>query len=218
MKFTVIDAEQRSPEWHAARLGRLTGSRAADMLSTRKDKTEAAGRRNLRTQLVLERITGRSQEDPYESPWMKHGSEFEPSALAEFEAVSGLIVRRTGFLSCDDMPVGCSLDGHVGDFEGIIEAKCVKAANHLEYLQRARIPPEYIAQCTHNLWVSGAQWVEFASWNDQFPPELQLFRVRAYREEFARELEEYERAARLFLAEVDRETEAVRALMRKRAA
>ena len=36
MNFTIIDAEQRSHEWFAARCGRLTGSRAADMLATIK--------------------------------------------------------------------------------------------------------------------------------------------------------------------------------------
>ena len=42
--FTIIDAEQRSELWFTARLGRLTGSRAADMLATIKSG-EAAARR-----------------------------------------------------------------------------------------------------------------------------------------------------------------------------
>ena len=34
--FRVVEAEQRSPEWFAARLGRLTGSVAGDMVATIK--------------------------------------------------------------------------------------------------------------------------------------------------------------------------------------
>jgi hypothetical protein len=62
VSFTVVMAEQRSPEWFAARLGRLTGSRAADMLATIKSG-EAAARRDLRVQLVVERLTSTLQEE-----------------------------------------------------------------------------------------------------------------------------------------------------------
>ena len=44
MRFAIINADQRSPEWFRARSGRLTGSRAADMLATIKTG-EAAARR-----------------------------------------------------------------------------------------------------------------------------------------------------------------------------
>ena len=54
--FICIEAAQRSEAWHLARLGRLTGSRAADMLARIKTG-EAAARRDLRTQLVCERVT-----------------------------------------------------------------------------------------------------------------------------------------------------------------
>src|SRR3990167_6818325 len=60
MTFTEHQIEQRTPEWHALRCGRLCGSKAADMLAT-ISKGEAAGRRNLRMQLMLERITRKPQ-------------------------------------------------------------------------------------------------------------------------------------------------------------
>lgn len=186
------------------------------MLSKRKDGSEAAGRRNLRVQLVLERITGVSQEDGYQSAAMQHGVEREEAALCAYEALTGSIVTRTGFLSCDDLMAGCSLDGHHGDFESIVEAKAPLSATHLEYLRAKRVPPEYVPQITHDIWVSGAKWVQFASFDDRFPEELQLFVVRAYCEEF--DIAAYEVAVRKFLTEVDRETEAVRAMMRKAAA
>jgi len=63
MSFTIIDAPQRSPEWYAARCGRLTGSAAGDMLARLKGNGEAAARRDLRMRLVLEILTGLPQED-----------------------------------------------------------------------------------------------------------------------------------------------------------
>src|SRR5437879_4169734 len=117
--FTVVTAEQRSDEWHRARLGRLTGSRAADMLATVKSG-EAASRRNLRTQLVLERLTGRVQETGFVSAAMQQGIDREADAYAAYEALTGQHLVRTGFLRHDTLMVGCSLDGHAGDFESLI--------------------------------------------------------------------------------------------------
>src|SRR6185295_6009416 len=110
--FTVVDAPQRSPEWFAARLGRLTGSRAGDMMATIKSG-EAASRRDLRLQLVLERLTGTVQDDGYVSADMRRGIAREPAALAAYEVATGHLVQTTGFLQHDTLPAGCSLDGHV---------------------------------------------------------------------------------------------------------
>src|SRR3990167_2803864 len=97
LPFTIVTAEQRSPAWRAARLGRLTGSRAADMLAQIKSG-EAAGRRDYRLQLVCERLTGESQEDSYVSKEMQRGIDLEASAFAAYEAATGELARKTGFL------------------------------------------------------------------------------------------------------------------------
>lgn len=206
MRFTVIDAEQRSPEWFAARLGRLTGSRAADMLATIKTG-EAAARRDLRTQLVCERLTGQMQDDGFINAVMQRGIDCEPLAFAAYEAQTGTLVERSGFLAHLDHMAGCSLDGHVGAFTGILELKCPKSTTHLRYLRGGIVPADYLPQITHNLWISGAQWADFVSFDDRFPADLQLFIVRVDRD--ALSLQEYERKALAFLAEVDRETEAL---------
>jgi hypothetical protein len=133
--FAVIDAPQRSPEWFAARLGRLTGSRAADMLATIKSG-EAAARRDLRMQLVCERLTGQSQEEPFVNAAMQRGIDCEPLAFAAYEAQTGQVVNRTGFLAHTGYMVGCSLDGHVGDFEGLVECKCPQVLHASEVSPR----------------------------------------------------------------------------------
>lgn len=52
---------QGSPEWFAARLGRVTASRVADVIA--KTKTGyGASRKNYHAELVLERLTGTATE------------------------------------------------------------------------------------------------------------------------------------------------------------
>ena len=206
MTFTVLKMDQRSPEWIAVRLGRLTASRAADMLSTIKHG-EAASRRNLRVQLVLERITGRSHERGFQSQAMQHGIDREAEARGAYEAMAGHLLQNTGFVSASDLMVGCSLDGHVGDFEGLIEIKCPLSATHLDYLKTGVVPGEYLKQITHGLWITGAQWCDWMSYDPAFPEPLRAKLVRVTRDEA--EIAAYEQAALAFLAEVETECRAV---------
>jgi hypothetical protein len=208
-RFTIIDAPQRSPAWFAARLGRATGSRAADVLATIKSG-EAAARRDYRMQLVVERVTGELQDDTFVSPAMQRGIECEPQAIGAYEAERGVFVQHSGFLASLDDEAGCSLDGHIGDFEGLIEIKCPKAATHLRYLRASTVPPEHVPQVLHNMFISGAQWCDFVSFDDRFPAALQLVILRYERNED--EIAAYAAKARAFLAEVATETAALRTM------
>lgn len=205
----VIVCAQRSPEWLAARIGCLTGSRAGDMLSRLKSG-EAAGRRNLRVQLVCERLTNRPQEKGYRSRDMRAGEELEPLGIAAYEAVTGTMVSRVGFVRRLDIQAGCSPDGLIGD-DGLLEIKCPLSATHLEYLRADRLPPEYRPQVTHNLWVTNRQWCDFVSYDENFPPPLQLVRVRIPRADL--DIDRYQQSAIDFLREVEKELSEVRTLM-----
>jgi predicted phage-related endonuclease len=215
MRYTIIDCEQRSPEWIAARIGRLTGSVASDMMAKIKSG-EAAGRRNLRVRLALESITGKSLEDQFVSADMQIGMEREAQSLAIYEANTGQLIERTGFLRSEMIMAGCSLDGFVSNRKGIVEAKNPKAATHLAYLRSGEIPSDYAWQCTHNLWVSGADYCDFISYQPDFPEDLQYLCVRLERD--ARAIDAYDTAARTFLAEVKVEIDQIHELQLARAA
>jgi predicted phage-related endonuclease len=210
MSFTIVDAPQRSDDWFRARLGRLTGSRACDMVAQIKSG-EAAARRDLRTQLVVERITHQLQENGFVNWDMVRGIELEDEARAAYEAKTGYLVRQTGFLSHDELMAGCSLDGDVDEFTGIVELKAPRSATHLSYWRLNAIPVTYRPQLLHNLWISGAQWVDFCSYDPRFPEALQLFTARLERNDF--EVMAYERTVRAFLDSVDAEYAAVLGLM-----
>lgn len=199
MKYTIIDCAQRSPEWRAARLGKLTGSVAGDMM-TKIKSGESAARRNLRVRLALERLTNRSQERDFVGAAMQHGIDTEPMAIAEYEARAGTILEPVGFCDVPELMTGCSLDSFISGREGIVEIKCPESATHYEYLKTKRIPNDYYWQCLHNCWITGAEFCDFVSFDPRFEERLQYFCKRF--EPTPQELKAYDESARQFLAEV----------------
>lgn len=211
MNFTVIDCEQRSEIWKAARCGRLTGSHAPDMLANGRGGKESAARRALRELIISERLTGVQLEGDFDTRALAHGREKEPLARGMWEAETGLVIETTGFISATDMMVGCSLDGHVGAFEGVLELKCPNPKQHIKYLRGKIVPEDYIDQLRHNVWLTGAQWGEFASFDDRYQDEcLQLFRVRMTRDEL--DCDSYGTAVNKFLAEINVDLAEIRAI------
>ena len=200
-RFTICTAEQRSPGWFSARLGRVTGSKATAVLARGKGNDEAVTHRDYRVRLAVEQITGvYDDDDDFQSKDMRRGVEHELDGIAAYECLTGEVTRRTGFLSMTDCLAGCSLDFDVNDLEGFGELKCPKAAIHLQYIEEKRVPPAYDKQILHNLWVSGAKWCDFVSYNATVPESLRLFVYRIQRNEIA--IVEYEKSVKRFLAEV----------------
>lgn len=202
MRFTVIDAEQRTEPWFAARAARLTSSYAKALFAPGKGKEESVGKRDLRMRLALERMTGRPhEEDGWQSDAMRRGVEQEGAARLAYEAATGQLVREAGFLALSDHMAGTSLDGYLGDFEGVVELKCPKSTTHVGYLKTPGVPADYQHQIRHHLWVTGAKWCDFVSFDDRLPEHLQLVIYRVTREQL--DIPGYEKAAVAFLAEVD---------------
>lgn len=206
--FHVIDCAQRSPEWFSARAGRLTASNAKDMLATIKNG-EAAARRDLRTKLVVERLTGTPQESEFVNEAMQWGMDHEAEAFAAYEALTGQVASRVGFLAHTELMAGGSPDGVVGDFEGLVELKCPKSSTHWGYLRNAMmLPVEHDPQVLHMLWLTGASYVDFLSFDPRFPEKLRTFYVRVERDERGGGIDAYDAKVRAFLAEVEREVTA----------
>lgn len=209
-RFQIIECEQRSEAWYAARAGRLTGSVAADMMAKIKSG-EAAARRNLRAKLVLERVTGRSQEGDFVSKDMQRGIDLEAEAFGEFEALSGVILQRCGFLAMGE-DFGCSLDGYIGNFDELASIKCPNDANHMAYwIGGKQVSKDYVEQCRHELWVTGAKRHHFLSYNPNFPPKLRVYYITLDAPQL--DLGSYEAEAVKFMAEVRDEAEQIMRLV-----
>lgn len=203
----IIECEQRSSEWFAARAGVATASCFSSVLATIKSG-EAAERRNYRARLVVERLTGKCVEG-FSTPAMKQGTEREPLARVAYEVASGNMVQEVGFIRHDSIEAGCSPDGLI-DANGCIEIKAPELAAHLDYLRDKGLPPKYRAQVQGQLWLAEREWADFVSFNPDFPENLQLLVRRVPRDDDY--IAQLERAVRLFLDEVEAEVEQLRRL------
>jgi YqaJ-like recombinase protein len=203
--------QQRTEAWRQLRCGRLTASRAYDILPRLRASDEPARHDYLR-QLVTEQLTGRPQEQVFVSSAMHRGLVKQDPALAAYAAHTGQRVCVSGFLAHPTLMAGCSLDAHVGgsEYHGVVEVKAPNTVTHLKYATTRRVPRGYRAQIVHQLWMTGAPWADFVSFDDRVPRRWQLVVIRIERD--AREVAEYDRCARAFLAEVERQVRTLEAL------
>lgn len=196
----VIDCEQNSAEWLAARCGSLGASSIADMVA--KTRTGwGASRFNLAAKLVCERLTGTPQES-YTNAAMQWGHDTEPQARAMYEFMRDVAVQKVGIVLHPSISKShASPDGLVGD-DGLIEIKCPNTATHIETLLSEDVEGKYVKQMQWQMACCGRAWCDFVSFDPRLPAEMQMFVQRVRRDdEFIAELE---REARLFLAEIDK--------------
>lgn len=169
MSLHVIDCEQRSPEWYAARLGIVTASVVGRLItpSTIRPASNPASRA-LTVQLAAERITGWADET-YTSPDMWRGIVDEPIARALYGETYAP-VTKVGFMVRDDWGyrIGCSPDGLVGD-DGMIEVKSRRPKEHLATILADAVPAENMAQIQCGLLVTGRKWCDYVSFCGGMP-------------------------------------------------
>lgn len=201
--FTTEDRvaiEQGTVEWHMQRLGKVTASRIADVLSKGRSG-ESAGRKNYRVELVVQRLTGLPGES-FTNAAMEWGTNTEPKARFAYEAEKQHFVEQVAFVDHPSIEwFGCSPDGLVND-DGLIEIKCPNSTTHIEYLTDQKPPVKYIPQMQCQMAVTGRQWCDFVSFDPRLPDDLQLFVVRLERDQEYIEAMEVE--VKKFLSEVDK--------------
>ena len=198
--------EQRSPEWFAARRGKVTASRIADILATIRNGNWAASRKNYAAQLVTERLTGRDPE-PFTNDAIECGIEQEAPAKEAYQKATGNAVVDEGFVDHPRIPeAGASPDGLVGD-DGLIEIKCPTTATHIETLLNGEVNERYRLQMLWQMACTGRKWCDFVSFDPRLPEDMQLFIKRFHydREEVKRIEDEVE----IFLNEVSATVEAL---------
>ena len=175
---------QGSTEWLAARAGKFTASRFADLMATTKSGPSAS-RQNLIITLALERLTG-EPEQTFQNDAMRRGTELEPLARGAYEAKTGELVELTSFVTDRDWPsVGVSPDGLLGE-DGLVEFKCpASQAKHFAALSSGAHAKEYRWQVQGQMWITGRQWCDVVSFDPRFPEGLDLAITRVQRDEAA---------------------------------
>jgi len=196
---------QGTEEWFQQRLGKVTASRLSDVIAKTKTGVSTS-RQNYLIQLVSERLTGK-KTDSFTNKAMEDGVEREPIARKLYESKTNSIVTEVGFF---DHPVikssGASPDGAVnaeeeGKYAGLVEIKCPIETTHTNTLMNKLVPSKYIPQMQWQLACTGAKWVDFVSYNPNFPDTMQIFVARVERDNAY--IAELESEVLKFLDEVD---------------
>ena len=201
-----VQVAQGTPEWLAERVGRLTGSRCAPILAAGKGGAPSAGAETLLAELTIEAITGKPVERSWTpTPAMETGTEREPLAFDRFRLERQEVLQTSGFLRHSVLLVGCSLDGHLGDYDELVSIKCRQPKAHYAHLRTGDIPKDARTQMAHELWVCGpdAKVHHYVSFNPDFPPALQFHCVTLTRAQL--DVDGYEKAALAFLARLGAE-------------
>jgi hypothetical protein len=223
MAAIIIDVIQRTAAWFQIRSGNVGGSQAESICSTLKSGRESARRRDLRTQLSLERVLGHSIEpqDGYVSEDMQRGLDLEMEAVTALSEHIGLLIRPVGWIQDTSRRAGVSPDGIAmgSEDDALVEAKAPRPGNHLSALRLRgetgldAIPARNRSQLLHALAVSSFPSVCFASFCPLFPEGLRLYSYLLTRESVSEELAVYSRKLDVFLSEVSDEESEIRRLM-----
>lgn len=166
--------EQRTEEWFASRLGRVTASRVADVIAKTKTGVSTS-RQNYLTQLVTERLTGKKADGGYINQAMQDGIDREEAARSLYELKYGA-VKEVGFIDHPTIAMsGASPDGIIADGEGVLEIKSPIETTHTTTLMTDKVPSKYIPQIQWQMAVTGARFAHFVSYNPNFPDNMVLF-------------------------------------------
>jgi len=154
---------QGSPEWFAARMGKITSSRFGDVIAAPATKRY----QNYQQELVDD-LMGVPHFGEDDKPWFRHGKEMEPEARsqyewymftkgheAEVEEVGMIVHPKHDFISC-------SPDGVINGSKGLEIKSRISHKAHLSSI-KAGLPSNYKPQVQGSLWVSGFDEWDFIS-------------------------------------------------------
>lgn len=193
--------EQRTEEWHTARLGKVTASRIADLTAKTKSGYSTS-RQNYMAELICQRLTG-VPEPHFESEAMRRGTELEPKARAVYMLETGNIATEVGLVDHPSIPMSAaSPDGLIGH-DGLIEIKCPNTWTHLQTIKTRAPDRKYLLQMHWQMACTGRKWCDFVSYDDRLPERLAYVCVRIERDE--KLIAEISAEVRKFLEELEEE-------------
>jgi hypothetical protein len=194
--LVILDVEQRSPEWHAARAGLVTASVFSTVMASGKDGGVSVGRTKLLHKLAGEIITGEPAPEGYQSAAMAKGSALEDEARESYSRRKGVEITRIGFATNFSglKRCGCSPDGLI-NFDGGLEIKIATEAHVLiPMLQRpASMPPEHRAQIFGNMMVLERERWDLTIYHHRAMPavDVTVYRDEGYIKQLSNEIERF---------------------------
>jgi exodeoxyribonuclease (lambda-induced) len=165
MKF--IECPQGTPEWLAARCGKITASCFADAISRcqKKSGTRSVGdptavAERYAADLAIERISGQPHGEPPKAWVLERGHEMEAAARRIYEGRTGSFVTEAGICLTDDGIFGYSSDGLCDD-DGLIEIKSPIDSSKILAMWQSGDTSEYDHQMQGGMWITGRKYCDF---------------------------------------------------------
>lgn len=165
----VVDVEQGSQEWFAARCGIPSASNFDKIVTTTGAPSKQA--KKYLYQVAVERVTGKTEET-YVSAAMERGIEMESEARNLYELMYDVKVEQVGLCYPDEKKLySCSPDGLVGE-DGLLEIKCPISSTAAAYIIEGGLNTDYFQQCQGQLLVTGRQYVDLFSYYPGIKPHI----------------------------------------------
>lgn len=150
--------EQRSPEWFAARKGRITASLVGGLLECAPYMSKDDAFRSL-VRSIYDMPS--EFEGNIATEW---GNNNEDTARRAYELETGNDVTPEGFIAFEAW-AGASPDGLIGK-DGMLEIKCpfgIRKDNPPEF-KKAADQPHYYGQMQFQMFCAGRSWCDFFQW------------------------------------------------------
>ena len=166
---------QRTDEWHEARLGRITASRIYDVVAKTAKGAYTSKRDDYAYALAAERLTGLPTR-VFTNDAMLWGVEQEANALDFYCSYYDVEVKEAPFIIHRQMAfAGASPDGIVND-SWLVEIKAPQTNTFLRIKHDKVPPPQYVAQCQMQMAVTGAPKVDLFFYDPRITdPSKQFF-------------------------------------------
>ena len=203
MDRIIRGIEQGSPEWMSLRIGKIGGSRVADVLTEGRGGAESLTKRKYKNELIRERLTGRKL-DTYKTPAMQRGIDLEPMARAWYEVKYNTFVDQVAIVLHPSIEGGqCSPDGIVEATNSLIEIKIPNPENHLDnILTGGKQLEQYYDQVQWQLaCMPEKEFCDLVSYDPEMPDHLQGFVKRIYRDD--EYINNMQNAVIAFLSEIE---------------
>jgi putative phage-type endonuclease len=151
--------DQNTPEWYAARLGKLTASKAAVIMGDLK----TSGLATYVKAVAWERVFG-ARDEEYRNACMDRGHEFEPLARAWYEFERDVEVETVGIVPHPSIEfIAASPDGLLPD--RTLEIKSVLHGAWMEVKRTQQVPSEYRWQCRWQMMCAGLSLCDFVCYH-----------------------------------------------------
>lgn len=196
----IIDCEQNSDAWYAARAGVVTASEFNSVMMKGRGGAPSETRRKLMACKAAEIVTGKPVQMWAGNGHTERGHEMEDQIRDLYEATSEHAVTQIGFMRRGR--IGCSPDAAVGD-EGLFEAKSCLPHIQIDRLIARELPSEHKAQVHGQLLVSGRRWVDYRSYSPGLPElRVRVYRDAAYLSTLNQELQQFIRELDALVAQI----------------